>query len=537
MSQQLRRYYEFGAFRFYPDERILQYKRETVSLPGKAMDILYVLIDLRDHPGVDKSTLLTTVWGGNGGEVGNLYRAISTLKETLRKYDNQHEYIENIREYGYRFKQSVTEHFDGSPELTTEKPSKEQFVPEEGPGISNQVIAQPFQGVEKLPVTGGDKEERASRRPGSKPVIIWLAAICAVLIVVILLGLRRYLGASNNTLAKRYTENAEAYQFYSRGLTYWNRRNNKGLTTAIEYFRQAIQRDPNYVQAYVGLADALILLPTHSNIQPAEAYPQAKQAAEEAIRLCDKQPAPALAAEAHTSLAQVLEMWEWRWQDAEQEYRKAIRLNPDYATARHWFGYFLTRRAKFEEGLSELRKAQQLDPTSPIINADVAWGLLWSVQSAQVDEVIKRIRLDEAIMRLQEMIDLDPTFVRSHEYLANAYRLKGMDEEALEERKKMMALSGQDKAGIFGKEKSWEGMFQKQLDLELEEAKKGSPSTGTIAVLYARLGKKEKALQWLEKAFQAHAPEMGGLAGNPVWNELRSDPRFIDLMRRVGLTE
>src|SRR5205085_10223609 len=102
------------------------------------------------------------------------------------------------------------------------------------------------------------------------------------------------------------------------------------------------------------------------------------------------------------------------------------------------------------------------------------------------DEVIKRIRLDEAIMRLQEMIDLDPTFVRSHEYLANAYRLKGMDEEALEERKKMMALSGQDKAGIFGKEKSWEGMFQKQLDLELEEAKKGSPSTGTIAVLYAR---------------------------------------------------
>lgn len=534
MSQRLRRFYEFGSFRFYPDERILQYKGETVSLPGRPMDVLLVLIELRDRPGVDRDTLLTKVWGGNGGDMGNLYRAIADLKAALRKCDNHREYIENIRQYGYRFKQSVAELYDDSAGLTAEEPPGEQVVLKQESETNNQAMPRPHQAIEqKLPISI-NKEERAGRRPGSKPVIIWLAAICALLIVVGLLSVRHYLGASNNPPAPRNTNNAEAYQFYSRGRTYWNRRDNKGLTTAVECFKQAIQRDPNYVQAYIGLADALMLLPTYSNVQPAEAYPQAKQAAEKAIRLCDEQPAPALAAEAHTSLAQVLEMWEWRWQDAEQEYRKAIGLNPDYATAHHWFGYFLTRRAKFEEGLSELRKAQQLDPTTSIINADLAWGLLWSAQSGQVDEVTKRFRLDEAMKRLQEVIDLDPTFVRAHEYLANAYRVNGMDKEALEERKKMMILSKKDKDGIFSQEQSWEGLLQRQLGLELEKVKEGRPSTGTIAVLYARLGKKEEALQWLEKAFQAHAPEMVGLAGNPVWNELRSDSRFSELMERVG---
>jgi tetratricopeptide (TPR) repeat protein len=186
-------------------------------------------------------------------------------------------------------------------------------------------------------------------------------------------------GEEDKRLSKRYTQNVEAYRHFIRGRFLWNKRKEEDLLKAITHFQQAVDLDSDYALAYSGLADSYFLLPDYSNTPAREAYPKAKMAAINALRIDDS------LAEAHTSLGQVREYYDWAWSDAESEYKRAISLNPNYVTAYHWYGFYLTRTARFEEGISELKKVQELDPLSQMINADVAWGLLWFIQSGQVD--------------------------------------------------------------------------------------------------------------------------------------------------------
>jgi tetratricopeptide (TPR) repeat protein len=228
-------------------------------------------------------------------------------------------------------------------------------------------------------------------------------------------------GSEKTAIAKRPTENPEAYELYLKGRFFWNKRTGADLRTAIEYFNQALGKDPNYALAYAGLADSYCLLSAYGAASRLDSLPQAKAAAEKALDLDDT------LAEAHTSLGNVL-----RGYDLEQslkEFERAIELNPNYATAHHWYGEFLGAMGRFDEGIAELKRAQQLDPLSLVINTDLG-------------EVYTFAReYDKAIEQLRKTIEMDPRFYYANWHLGVALQLKGQLNEALAEYRKAAELN------------------------------------------------------------------------------------------------
>jgi tetratricopeptide (TPR) repeat protein len=228
-------------------------------------------------------------------------------------------------------------------------------------------------------------------------------------------------GSEKTAIAKRPTENPEAYELYLKGRFFWNKRTGADLRTAIEYFNQALGKDPNYALAYAGLADSYCLLSAYGAASRLDSLPQAKAAAEKALDLDDT------LAEAHTSLGNVL-----RGYDLEQslkEFERAIELNPNYATAHHWYGEFLGATGRSDEGIAELKRAQQLDPLSLVINTDLG-------------EVYTFAReYDKAIEQLRKTIEMDPRFYYANWHLGVALQLKGQLNEALAEYRKAAELN------------------------------------------------------------------------------------------------
>jgi tetratricopeptide (TPR) repeat protein len=234
---------------------------------------------------------------------------------------------------------------------------------------------------------------------------------------------------------------------------------------------------------------------------------------------CVKGQLPFLCQEGAESLAGFVEKW--------LELLKPLTPKYDIAAC-HWYGYYLTRMGQLEKGMSELRRAHELDPLSPIINTELGWAFLWSRQ------------YDHAIEQLRKTLELDPNFPRALEQLGEAYALQGKLAEAVEELIKAESIYGTSSNEIKTLREGflvsgWEGYLRKQLDLAIKDAKLHGISAGYIATMYARLGNKEEAFKWLEKAYEAHEGEMGGLKVNPHWDNLRADPRFANLIRRVGL--
>jgi tetratricopeptide (TPR) repeat protein len=228
-------------------------------------------------------------------------------------------------------------------------------------------------------------------------------------------------GSEKTAIAKRPTENPEAYELYLKGRFFWNKRTGADLRTAIEYFNQALGKDPNYALAYAGLADSYCLLSAYGAASRLDSLPQAKAAAEKALELDDT------LAEAHTSLGNVL-----RGYDLEQslkEFERAIEVNPNYATAHHWYGELLGATGRFDEGIAELKRAQQLDPLSLVINTDLG-------------EVYTFAReYDKAIEQLRKTIEMDPRFYYANWHLGVALQLKGQLNEALAEYRKAAELN------------------------------------------------------------------------------------------------
>jgi TolB-like protein len=217
-------------------------------------------------------------------------------------------------------------------------------------------------------------------------------------------------------LAKRYTDDIAAYELYLKGRFFWNKRTDEGMKNAIEYFGQAVAMAPDYALAYSGLADSHAMLSIVGSIAPHDAFPQASEAAEQALALDDT------LAEAHTSLAFVKEAFDWDWAAAEREYRRALDLDPNYVSAHHRYGVFLCMMARCDEGLTQLEQARQLDPTSVIINMDAGLGYYMAR------------RYDEAIDRLCNAVALEPTSARPHFYLADCFVQKSMLSEAIARR-------------------------------------------------------------------------------------------------------
>jgi TolB-like protein/DNA-binding winged helix-turn-helix (wHTH) protein/Tfp pilus assembly protein PilF len=331
-------------------------------------------------------------------------------------------------------------------------------------------------------------------------------------------------GAERILVNKRYTENAEAYQLYLKGRYFWNKRTAEGLKKGIEYFNGAIERDAHYALAYSGLADSYTQLSEYDVMNAREAYPKASEAATRALAIDEG------LAEAHASLGVIKAAYDWDWSDAEREYKRAIELKPNYAPAHQWYAEFLAGMGRHEEALAEIKRAQQLDPLSLITNAVVAWILYFARQ------------YDEVIAQVQRVLEMDANFAEVYPFLGRAYEQKGRYTEAIAAFQKRQALvgfgaSGNTAEGAAQEILTHKAYWQKRLR-RLEEEEKtrfGLGSAHRWAECYAQLGEKDQAFYFLEKSFEERSYWLMYLKVAPNLDNLRSDPRFTDLLRRVKL--
>ena len=331
----------------------------------------------------------------------------------------------------------------------------------------------------------------------------------------------RLAGEEKKLLPKRPTENVEAYQLYLQGLFYWNKWTQADFKRAADYFTLAVQKDPRYALSYAGLADTYSLLGDEGYLPPSEAWPKAKAAAMQALDIDDT------LAEAHTSLGLVKEHFEWDWTGAEREFKRAIELNPNSATAHHWYGDYLANMGRPEEGLRETKKAQELDPLSLIINTSLGWQLYVARHN------------DQAAEQLRKVLDIDAKFAPARRMLEEVYAEMGKQKEAVAEREKILSLSGSPELAASIEEDfsraGYKGVLQSWLDGLTEISKHGYISSYSIAQAYMRMGAQEKTFGWLEKAYEEHDSGLVSLAVEPMFDAVRSDPRFRDILRRMKL--
>jgi TolB-like protein/cytochrome c-type biogenesis protein CcmH/NrfG len=340
-------------------------------------------------------------------------------------------------------------------------------------------------------------------------------------------------GADVAKVEKRYTPNPEAYRLYLQGRFYWNKRSEVNLNKSIEYFDQAIALDPAYALAYAGLADAYGVMPSNADDpRPDETYPKARAAAQKALEID-----PNLA-EPHATLGYVLHEYDWKHAEAEKEFKRAIEIDPNYPSAHQWYGEYLMNMGRSDEGIAEVKRALDLDPLSPLFNMVLA------------NLYLNSDRIDDAIAQYKKTLEIDPAFAAAHTNLSNAYFLKGMYEEGNEEQRKRQLLLGRppeqvEKDNAELKEiyrKSGErGFWQKRLEIATENARatNGKMDPLNLAYFQIGMGNKEDALETLEKAVtsSAHYTNLVRLKTNPRWDSLRAEPRFKELLRKVGLPE
>jgi len=311
----------------------------------------------------------------------------------------------------------------------------------------------------------------------------------------------------------------EAYNLYLQGLYFWNKRTVEGFQEAINYFQQAVARDPNCARAYVGLANSYALISGYSGIPQIEFAGKARAAAMRALEI-----EPGLA-EAHTAFALIVENYDWDWQTAEKEYQRAIQLDPNYATAHHWYAEYLTWRGRFDEAMHESERARQLDPLSLIIATDYGAILYYSRQ------------YDRAIEQFHYVLNMEPKFPRAG-LIMDAYTQKGMYTDAETTIKKSSAENTpwywSKLAYLYGRSGQRK---QAQLALEklLQLSKQQEFDPAVLALAYIGAGNKTEAIAWLEKAYTQHSNVIVTLKVDPACDALRGDPRFRDLLHRIGL--
>jgi len=321
-------------------------------------------------------------------------------------------------------------------------------------------------------------------------------------------------------LTKSRQVDPEAYLAYSYGRYWWNKRAPEDIEKGIEYFQRAIAKDPSYAPAYAGLADAYALLGSIGSdvLPPNEVMPKAKKAALEAVKLDDS------LAEGHTSLAYVKLSYDWDFAGADLEFKRAIELNPGYATAHHWYAHYFLAKSQPEKALAEVKRALALDPLSLSINV----GLGWCLYHAH--------RYDEAIQQFRLTLDLNPNFSLAHSTLGMAYVQKHMYAEALAEFNKAAMLPGSHTFALanIGRTDALSGRAAeaRQVLRELERsAKQEYVPAMYVAAIYAALGASDQSIRWIEKAYEERSDYMIYLMTEPSLDGLRSDPRFRDLLK------
>jgi len=332
----------------------------------------------------------------------------------------------------------------------------------------------------------------------------------------------RLSGEENKRLTRRYTENVEAYQLYLTGRYHWNKLTPPEITKSIEFFKKAIDLDPTYALAYFGLADAYRSLAPTSEVPSKDTLPQAQAAAAKALELDETLAAP------HATLAFIHTWYDWNWSAAEREAKRAIELNPNWSFGHIAYAQMLSVTGRFQEAIAEGSRAVELDPLSLIINALNGYHL----HLARRD--------DEAIARLKKTLELDSSFWIAHQFLGMAYIEKKMYPEAISEFSQAVKLSGGNSeplalngyASVLSGDTAKGRAVLKELK-SLESQRYVPPSN--LALLSYVLGEKDEAFSWLEKAYQDHDIRLCRLKVDSKWDSMRSEPRFVEILKRIGL--
>jgi DNA-binding winged helix-turn-helix (wHTH) protein/tetratricopeptide (TPR) repeat protein len=467
--------YEFGAFRLDASRRLLWRDGAPVPLSPKTFETLLLLVREAGRV-LRKEEFIARIWPDCHVEERNLTQHIFTLRKALGEGATEHLYIVTVPGQGYSFVAPVREL------AGTETPSAAQQT-NDGRAADESVAG--------------------------------VAAIAGVAGVAVLV---------NEELrpdTPRHTDNAEAFQAYIRGRYFWNKRTAEGLHKAIEYFGQAIALDPAYALAFAGLADAYNLLAGHGGLHPRDTFPQAKAAAERALVLDDT------LAEAYASLGFVSYRFDWNWPDSARHFRRAIALQPHYATAHHWFGESLAAAGRFDESLAELGRAQQHDPLSLPVNTDLGQSLYFAR------------RYEEAARQLEKTLEMDDTFPRALIVLAAVYERQGRHMEAIETSGRAAKLSPANPLALsgLGHARALAGQHHEARrilsDLERLAANR-YVSAYNVAAVHAGLGEREAALDHLEQAAADSDVWLVWLKCDPRFDRLRDDARCAALLRRVN---
>jgi DNA-binding winged helix-turn-helix (wHTH) protein/TolB-like protein/Tfp pilus assembly protein PilF len=324
-------------------------------------------------------------------------------------------------------------------------------------------------------------------------------------------------------LSKHLTENAEAYQLYLRGQLLWHGRRQNWIDQSLSYYQQALEKDPNFALAYIGTADCYIMLSGHRRISMQDAEKKARPNIMKALEIDDN------LAQAHNALAELKYQYEYDWRTAEKEFKRAIELNPNIAWIRQAYGWLLMSEGRFEEATVEMEKAQALDPSSLTVN--VGRGRLYYYTR----------QYDQAIRHFQNIIAIEPNDSSLYRALGEIYEQKKMYPEAADTYLKLQELDKAPPEKIEElreafRSKGWQGFLRKQIEEAIKlNAETESQSAGGLANLYVRLGEKDKAFAWFEKAFEAHDPSILQFKIEPAYDSLRDDPRYAELLRKIGL--
>lgn len=330
-------------------------------------------------------------------------------------------------------------------------------------------------------------------------------------------------GAEPDRRARVSTTSHEAYILYLKGRYFWNSREPEGIHKAIEYFNLTLEKDPAYAPAYAGLADCYNVLQWYDD-PPKDAEPRARAAATKALELDES------LAEAHTSLAFVKSAYDWDWAGAEQEYRRAIELNPNYATAHQWYGLLLVETGRYGEAVAEIERARDLDPLSISINKNAGAVYYYARQ------------YDKALAQFEKTLELSPGHADLHNWLTLVHGSRGEYREALEE----SAVAGTvfapaahepapDAAGSNDLEARYRELFRRQLKYYLTRQGSSDVNPVDIAGCYAMLGEVDSSVVWLNRAYEERNANLIDIKVSPVYDSLRGDPRFLDLLRRMNL--
>jgi len=509
----------FGVFEVNLAARELRKHGVRIRLPGQPFCLLSMLLE---KPGevVTREEMRQRLWASDTfvDFEHSLNSAIKKLRAALNDTPENSRYIETIPRVGYRFIAPVEE-----VSATVPRPAEVPLAPDRPEAPAGEVMI----GKRQWP-------------------ILFATVGAAVVLVFSAYFVWSHLRSRSQSPAKTVEEphatpnadpsarfnnppapspkSAEAHDFYLKGMYFWNKRTVPGFQQAIENFQQATALDPNYALAYAGLANSYSLLTAYS-VSSANLYiPQARAAALRALQLDGN------LAEAHTALALIVQNHDWDWETSEREYRRAIELNPNYATAHHWYAEHLMWLGRLDEALRESHRALQLDPLSLIIATDQGAILYYSRQ------------YDLAIQQFRSVLQKDPNFPRATGLLTLAYLEKGMFPEALAEAKIWTRIYGEGPTSwtqltyVYGRMGKRE-----QARRELEKLEKlGRHELSDPALMlwpHLGMGDKEEALADLEKSYSEHLSVLASLRVEPAFDPLRGDPRFQDLLRRVGLAD